>query len=296
MAAVRRALGALASLYKKGAENMPSVLSRPLDWFKEDPSNLRKSYDLEELRLLHDSLVKKQLVPLICRPCGTIIDGHRRFRAARIDGRPPQLDTVIVEGNVTEAQVKEIQLITRLHSADLKPFEVYYGCKEWLKHHPGAAAKELAVAISRSEAYVSKVLSLDRCCPPVKEAAAAGKIGLSDWAAISKVPEAEQLALLEAKQGGATRDELESRGRKARNGGQPEVRISRFKYPLPSGVEVTVAGKELSLDELIESLTELAKEARRASDQGLDIRTLVAVARDKARKGASRDDLGKGDV
>lgn len=89
---------------------MPTSVQRPLAFFKEDPANLRKGYDPEEMRLLAASLVKKQLVPLICRPCGTFIDGHRRYRAAMLDGRPTHLDTVIVEGDVTDAQVKEIQL------------------------------------------------------------------------------------------------------------------------------------------------------------------------------------------
>ena len=72
--------------------------------------------------------------------------------------------------------------------------------------------------------------------------------------------------------------------KQARNGNKPTVRLSRFKYPLPSGVEITVAGKELSICDLIDALGELVKEAKKASDQGLDIKTLVAVAKDKARK------------
>jgi hypothetical protein len=50
-------------------------------------------------------------------------------------------------------------------------------------------------------------------------------------------------------------------------------------------VEVTVAGRELSLADFIEALSELVKEARRAADQGLDVKTFAAVAKDKAKKG-----------
>src|SRR5262245_46456573 len=94
----------------------PPFVCNPLAFYKEDPNQPRKSYDLEELRLLRDSLVKKQLVPLICKPDGTIIDGHRRYRAAMLDGKPTHLDAIIVEGNVTEAQIREMQLTLSLHN------------------------------------------------------------------------------------------------------------------------------------------------------------------------------------
>ena len=42
-----------------------TLTSRPLDFFKPDPGNPRKSCSIEELRELHDSLGKKQLVPLL---------------------------------------------------------------------------------------------------------------------------------------------------------------------------------------------------------------------------------------
>ncbi len=264
---------------------MSAIQTKPLSFFHPDETQPRQSFDLEELRLLRDSLVKKQLVPLICRPTGLIIDGHRRWQAALLDGKPTQLDTIIIEEELTEAQVKVMQLVTALHRADLTPFEVYAGCQEWRKHHPGATAKELAAAIDRTEAHVSKLLALDRCIPPVREAAASGKLGLSDWVAIAKVPEADQAALLAAKLAGASRDELERKGRQARHGGTPAVRVSRVKCSLPSGVSVTFAGQGagLTLDDIIETLSELLKEAKKANERGLDSKTFAAVMRDMSK-------------
>jgi ParB family chromosome partitioning protein len=268
---------------------MPASVLRPLAWFKEHPTNLRQFYDPQESQQLHDSLVKKQLVPLICGADGTVYDGHRRLRAARIDGKPPQLETIVIEGNVTEAQVKEIQLETALHRADLKPYEVYCGAKSWLALHPGATAKELAEAISRSESSLVKILSLDRCIPPVKAAAAEGRLGVSDWYAMSRVGEADQAALLAARLSGriTSREQIEAQGRKSRNGGKPAVRVARVKCATPSGVMVTLAGEGegLTLDDVIETLTELLKEAKKANDQGLDSKTFSAVMRDKAKAG-----------
>ena len=264
---------------------MPIVVSKPLSFFKEDPTNLRRSYDVEDLRLLAASLIKKQLVPLICRPCGTIIDGHRRFRSAMMNSKPEHLETIIVDANASPAQIKEIQLITALHHAGLKPHEVYCGFLEWLRANPGKGGKDLAAALDRSEASVSVILSLSRCIKPVQEAAAAGTIGVKDWHTMSQASEEQQAVMLAAKLSGGTRDDLVRMVKRAKNGNKPAVRLSRFKYPLPSVVEITVAGKELSITDLIEALGDLIKEAKKASDQGLDIKTLVAVAKGKARKG-----------
>jgi hydroxylamine reductase (hybrid-cluster protein) len=63
------------------------------------------------------------------------------------------------------------------------------------------------------------------------------------------------------------------------------VKITRVKAPLPSGVEVLISGKELALEDVIESLSELLKEAKKAGDSGLDVKTWAAVLKDKAKAG-----------
>jgi ParB/RepB/Spo0J family partition protein len=256
---------------------MPTIVSKPLSFFKEDPSQPRKSFDLEELRLLAASLVKKQLVPIIARPDGTMIDGHRRLRAGMLEGRPTHLDTILVEGNVTEAQIREIQLVTALHREDLKPFEVYSGCKNWLALHPGATARELAAAISKSEGYVSKVLSLDRCCQAVKDASAApgSKIGISDWPSLAPLPEAEQLVLLAARLNGASRDELRHKSQQARNGDTPRETTSRIKVEVASGVTVTFTSKTpFDLDQAIKAAADAAKLMKEGQVKGLSLKNI----------------------
>ena len=48
---------------------------------------------------------------------------------------------------------------------------------------------------------------------------------------------------------------------------------------------IVASGQALTLDDLIESLGEAQREAKKAREQGLDARTFQAVLRDKARKG-----------
>ena len=61
------------------------------------------------------------------------------------------------------------------------------------------------------------------------------------------------------------------------------MRVSRIKCPLPSGSVVQVSGAEISLDDMIEAIAELLKEAKKASEQGLDCRTFERVCRDKVQ-------------
>jgi ParB/RepB/Spo0J family partition protein len=257
-----------------------------------DPKNPRKPLDNQELRLDLELLgqdMKRRgvLVPLLVRRNGEvylIADGHRRLAAALLAGID-RLPCIVLDKDVTETQVREIQLVTQLHSQALTPYEVYAGCKSWLTLHVGAANKELATAISRTESYVAKLLSLDRCIPAVKEAAAQGKLGLGDWYALSKAPESEQAALLATKLNGASRDELESKSRQARNGSKPMVRVARIKCALPSGITVVVSGEGVSLDESIEALSEAIKEMKRARDLGYTAKTFAAAMKDKANHG-----------
>ena len=62
------------------------------------------------------------------------------------------------------------------------------------------------------------------------------------------------------------------------------MKVTRLKCQLPSGVCIVASGQELSLDDLIESLGEAQKEARKAREQGLDAKTFQSVMKDKSKK------------
>jgi ParB family chromosome partitioning protein len=260
---------------------MLPVVTKPLEFFHPDPTNPRKDFPQEDLRLLGESLRKKQLVPLLALKSGMIVDGERRWRAAKVIGLA-SLDVILLEDSVRPGEVKQMQLISTLQRADLKPWEQFCGFLDWLRENPGKGGKDLAAAIDRSEASVSMTLSLSRCAKVVQEAAAAGQIGLKDWHTISQAPEGEQQALLMAKLQGASVEGLR-RLRRPSSG----VRTARVKCSMSSGVVVTLAGAGdgMTLSEIIDTLAQLLKEAKRADEQGLDSKTFSAVLRDKAKAG-----------
>jgi ParB/RepB/Spo0J family partition protein len=253
-----------------------------------DPKNPRKAADSEdlqlELRLLGQDMKRRGvLVPLLVRRNGDVyivIDGHRRLAAALLpDVGIEKLPCIVFEKDVTEAQIREAQLVTQLHSQALSPYEVYRGCKNWLELHPGSTAKHLTQAINRSEAFVSMILSLDKCLPEVKQAAAEGKIGFKDWHAISQAD--DQLVLLAAKLKGASSEQLK---RLRKSGGEQEtVKVTRIKCDVPGRkANLTITGRDISLAQAIEIVQDWLREAKRAAEQGLSAKSFERVCKDRA--------------
>jgi len=260
-----------------------TLTTKPTEFFRPDPTQPRTSFDNDELTALGESLKKKQHVPVLARSDGTIIDGHRRWLAAKRVGLA-QLDVIVTDEPMTPAQIKVIQLVTALHRADLKPYEQFRGCIDWLALNPGCTAKDLAARIDRDPSMVGRILSLAKCIQAVQQAAADGKLGPSQWYEISKtVAEAEQQAMLAATLAGESREQLVRRGRKLRNGEAHGEKVNRLQIPLGGSRSVTIAGSNLSLDDGIEMLQETLKFARKAQGENLDGKTWARVMKQRAK-------------
>jgi ParB family transcriptional regulator, chromosome partitioning protein len=262
---------------------MAQVDKKPVSWFKARPQ-ARKRFDDAELRRLGESLKVRQLQPLVCLPDGTIIAGERRYRAAVLCGIA-ELEVKIIDDPVTEAECKRLQFTENMQRQDLTGYEQWQGCVELMHLNPGWTQKQLAEQLHLNPSMVMRLLSPSKCIESVQAAFAEGKIGISDCYAISRLPEAEQSAALGMKLNGASRDELASHARRQQSGGKPAVRTSRVKCALGGGVSIVVAGDSLGLDEVIEALGAAQKEARKARDQNLDVKTFSAVLRDRAKNG-----------
>jgi hypothetical protein len=82
---------------------------------------------------------------------------------------------------------------------------------------------------------------------------------------------------------GASRDQIEKAGRKARITTSAATKVSRIPIRLPGGVSVVIAGTEMSLDDAIEALSEVLKSARKSRDEGLTAKSWTAAMKDKAK-------------
>src|SRR5271157_1455780 len=266
-------------------------MRHPRHWLRAD--NGGDAY----LNSLCQSYSTRPLYPIICVPDGEwleVVDGNLRLESAlrfSPQGGDTELPVCIVTGEPWNDSVKlEIQLESSAHTKALNDYEVFTGCTEWLRLNPNSAAKALADRLPYGEGALSKILSLSKGIQEVKDAAKAGLIGYAKWWPICKLPPEEQPALLAASLGGATRDELQRRSRRQRNGnGQPAVRMPRIKIPLANDIAtgtVTVAGEE-SIDlEAAEILLKAAlKVVRAAREKNLDTKPAQSVWRDMAKAG-----------
>jgi ParB family transcriptional regulator, chromosome partitioning protein len=260
----------------------PMLTSKPLDFFKPDPNQPRKVFDQAAEVLLGASLKKKQLVPVLARSDGTIIDGERRWRAAKAAGLTT-LDVIITEENLSQSQMKQMQLITAMQRTDLSGWEKFLGCSELMCMNAGWQMKDLAEHLHLDPSMVTRLLSPSKCIEAWQNALRDGKVGISDCYCASKLPEAEQAGLLALKLSGASRDTIEATARKSRSSGTPMVKVTRVKCPLPTGTVVVVSGPEMSLDDLIEALGQALDAAKKANRDGLDVKTMQAVMKDKAK-------------
>lgn len=262
---------------------MHAMTQKPLAWFKPDPNQPRKSFDEGELSQLAESLKSLgQLQPVGARPDGVLLWGERRFRAAGLAGLK-ELQVIITDRELSDTEVRLIQLAENIHRADLSGYEKWLACTEILCGNPGWTQRELAKHLHLSESMVVRLLSPSKTSAAWQEALKAGKCGLSDCYAAAKLPESEQASLLSMKLAGASRDAIEQAGRKSRHSKPDSVRVTRCKCPLSSGTCVTVSGAAMSLSDMIEAMQELLKKAKRASEQGWDCVTFQRACKAEAK-------------
>ena len=214
----------------------------------------RQAYDQAELERLADSLVAGQLQPIGLLADYTLIWGERRWRAAMLRKEITHLSAVIVDTEVSEFDFLLMRATENFQRSDLTPYERWLTCSELLQANPEMEQQDLARAMKLDPSTISKLLSPSKCSPAWRDALKAGQVGIGDCYAASRLPEAEQAALLALKLSGASRDAIVDAARKRRKGPKPAVRVSRVKCLLPSGVTVVVSGERVSLEESIEAL------------------------------------------
>ncbi len=226
------------------------------------------------------------LQPLGARYDGKLVWGHRRLKAAIAAGLK-EVPTVILHKEMTEGQYLTLQMLENVQRSDLSPYDLWQGCVRLLAANPGWQHQDLGKALSLSPSTVTRILSASRVIPAWLEEFRKGTVGSSDLYAASKLPEADQAGLLLLRLNGASRDQIEAAGKRARRAvmAAPAAKISKGRFQVPGkSATVVVTGDDLSLTEIVEILQELVKEAAKASQKGLDAKTFERVCRDLAKK------------
>lgn len=245
----------------------------------------RKVFDLSELQALGADIQEHGLLnPLLVKRLANryvLVAGERRLRSMKLVGIKKAQAIILRD----DADAEVVQWIENAQRSDLLPAEKANALR-MVKDKKGWSNKEIAGHLHMDQSLPGKYLSLFETIPVVQEAAAAGKIGLAVWYAISLVDAAEQPALLEMYLAGMSRDQIVSISRQKRNeatnGAAQAVRLDSVKIPLASGATLTIRGSGLNIASVVETLSEVLKEARKAAEQ-YDVKTWVRMMADKAK-------------
>ena len=248
---------------------------------------VRKTFPPEgELGVLARSVQRRQIHPLIVLAPNVLLDGECRWRGMMALDPEFEFDVIVVDREMTPAEITEVQLVSALHSTALSAYDQAVACREWLEQS-GATAKELSEKIDRDPSTLTRLNSLWKTVPAVVRAAEEGRIGPKAWYQIGLLPEADQEEFLAMHLSGTPATQIESIGKKQRRAAaaKPAARLSRVRVQLSSKVSVVLSGADLSLDDVAEALTEAQREVRKARDQGIDVKAFNAVQSSKAKAG-----------
>jgi ParB/RepB/Spo0J family partition protein len=243
--------------------------------------NVRKQFDDDSLRRHAESLKRDgQLRPLLVLRNGTLVAGERSLRAAKLAGLT-HVDVKVLEGEVSPGEVKKLQLIENLMREGLKEAEIYLACKELTVLHPEWLKKDLMAELHFDASMAARIFSVDDLIPKAKEAFLNGAFGFSKAYAIAKGSREDQEQKLADILAGTSRDEVEQK-RRTSYSTAPAVKLSRVKLPLPGGGSLALSGKQLSLSDVVEQLTAVLRDAKKAAGT-YDVKTWMRMWADEVR-------------
>jgi ParB/RepB/Spo0J family partition protein len=246
--------------------------------------NVRKHFNEESLSRHAETLKKDgQLRPLLVLRDGTLVAGERTLRAAKLAGLT-HVDVKVLEGELSQSEIKVLQLVENLSRADLSDAEIYLASKELMALNPHWLKKDLAAALSCDPSMTTRLFAVDELVPEAKEAFLAGKFGCSKAYAIAKGPKEEQQSKLTDILSGTSRDEVERKGRIGRSKHPDAKKLSRVKIALPDGESIVVSGSGLNMARLAEVLGQAQKEVRKEAPRH-DIKSFQSMQRVKRERG-----------
>jgi ParB/RepB/Spo0J family partition protein len=264
---------------------MRELTRKQLSWFKRGTNARQKQRSEAELRELGKSLRERQLSPVWATSFGLLLIGYGRLDAAELEGLQ-ELDVVITDEELSEADILEIQAQENWLREDLAVSDRVHVVERLKVLRPKLTAKDIAERLHVDPSTITRLMSVSKVIPAVREAFEAGAITLSHAYELSKLDPKQQHELLAVAVNGGSREAISTERRKRRNGNRSAIRLSRVKCPLPNAT-VVVTGDSIGLEEAIDAVLAAAKEMKRARDAGHDARSVQAFWQSRSTKVAA---------
>jgi ParB family chromosome partitioning protein len=183
---------------KEAVKSLQEYVNVPLAELVESSTNPRKTFDVERLEELAESIRSKGVLsPLLARKVNghfEIVFGAMRYRAAQRAG----LQEIPVRiAALTDAEALETQIVENLLRSDVHPFEEAQGFRALLEREgAGYTIEKIAAKTGKKAPYIAKQLRLLDLIPPVADAFTAGHIGIEHALLIAKIAaDAQEKAL-----------------------------------------------------------------------------------------------------
>jgi ParB family chromosome partitioning protein len=257
-----------------------------LENLARDPEQPRQLFDAESLDRLAKSLASRgQLQPIRVRWSQEqgkylIVAGERRWRAAMLAGME-SLQAVVIERELTPAEILQEQIVENCLREDLQPIEQAQAFRLLMETN-GWSARRVGEELNMANSTVVKALALLDLAPAVQEQVEAGKIAPAVAYQVSKLdtPEDQLEVAGRVVNEKLTRDQAaevvrEKSGRTSKtNPGQGQGGSSRkgtssrksgrAEYRLEDGTVVSVSGPAvaLGLDAVVATLELVLEKAR----------------------------------
>ena len=240
------------------------------------------------LRLGENMLAIGQQVPVIgwfADKRFLLADGGCRLEGAKLVGIR-ELLALDLGKEPTKGELLLAQASIDLHKQHLPPVDRAKLYRSIMIER-GFNGKQTAEALNVTESWLSRFLALLDLAPDLQVLVNSGNL---EWTKASLIAQAtadhEQQSELARAAASMTRDALAASVRKRRNGqdNNPAVKTSRIKIALASGVTVTFAAKDdsLDLDQAIDAAADAHKLLKQGQHQGLTAKTIQKVSADRA--------------
>jgi ParB-like chromosome segregation protein Spo0J len=265
---------------------LKDIQMKPKQWLKA-PRHSRRRLDDSKLRHLADNIEAIGLLnPIECLPCGEIISGYHRLLAVMLSDRITEVPVRIVADPLDAKQLRVRRVSENLQRSDLTFFQKYEECQGFREDEPGIAAKEIAELLSVDPSTITRYLCLNDCIEEVREAARANLIIMKACYEISQATPERQKKLLAMALKRSAKDVAEERKRSHSDAeigqsGTDSAKTSSLKIVLDDGTTVTVRGKELTVERILDALSKASKEGKQAKERKLTAKTWRTAIREK---------------
>lgn len=242
------------------------------------PPQVREHFDESALATLAGTIkavgIRQPVtVRAIARDSWALVVGERRLRAATLAGLT-EVPAIVIDGDLSDAEVLELQLLENCARTDLNPVEKARAYERWMRE-TNRPASQLAERVGMSAGNVTKLTTLLLLTPDVLSLVADGRIPMSSAYELARVADhAEQRRLAqEIVAGRLTRDRLSAQLKASRSAGstsrqrRPRQRTERIVLRLEGGRRISVSGPGLSVESLVRWIEELFSELNRLNGE-----------------------------